>query len=297
MRAETREVCARVNIGQLLARCTFPPTGSSVTCAVSGGADSMALMVLAHEAGLVVRAVHVNHGVRPDSARDIDLISPVARRYGIEVSVVSVDVTDGPNFEARARDARYGVMPPDVLTGHTADDQAETVLVNLLRGAGARGLGAMRPGVRRPLLGLRRHETHELCASLGVEVVDDTTNRDPRFQRNRVRHEILPIFADISRRDPVPLLCRTADALREDDDLLDELALEIDPTDAVALSRAPRPLARRAIRRWLSDPYPPDAATIERVIGVARGDATACDIGENRQIRRSKQRLSLQHVG
>lgn len=257
----------------------------------------MALMLLAHEAGLHVRAVHVDHGVRPDSARDIEVVTPVAERCGIDVTIVSATVADGPNFEARARDARYAVMPPDVLTGHTADDQAETVLVNLLRGAGARGLGAMRPGIRRPLLGLRRHETHELCSSLGVAVVDDATNRDARFVRNRVRHEVLPLLADVSRRDPVPLLCRTADALREDDDLLDELALDIDPTDAAALARAPRPLARRAVRRWLSDPYPPDAATIERVIGVARGDALACDIGENREIRRSKQRLSLRRVG
>ena len=286
-----------LSIAALLSRCTFPSAGTEVTCAVSGGADSMALMVLAHESGLSVRAVHVNHGLRPTSSRDAEFIAPVAERLGITLDVAHVSIEPGPNLEARARDVRYSVMPTDVLTGHTADDQAETVLINLLRGAGARGLGAMRPGMRRPLLDLRRDETRALCASLGIHVVEDETNSDPRFQRNRIRHELVPLMADISRRDPVPLLCRTADALRDDDDLLEELAADIDPADALALARAPRALARRAIRRWLADPYPPDAATIERVIGVARGEAIACEIGGNREIRRSKQHLTLRRVG
>jgi tRNA(Ile)-lysidine synthase len=85
--------------------------------------------------------------------------------------------------------------------------------------------------------------------------------------------------------------------LRDDNDLLEELARNLDPTDAVALAAAPAPLARRALRQWLSDPYPPDLATLERIMAVARGEALACDIGENREIRRSKQRLILQMVG
>jgi tRNA(Ile)-lysidine synthase len=112
-----------------------------------------------------------------------------------------------------------------------------------------------------------------------------------------VRHELLTLMTDISQRDPVPLLARTADVLRSDNELLDELAAQIDPTDALALAAAPAPLARRAIRQWLAHPYPPDLATIERVLTVARGEALACDIGENRQIRRSKQRLTLHNVG
>jgi tRNA(Ile)-lysidine synthase len=93
------------------------------------------------------------------------------------------------------------------------------------------------------------------------------------------------------------MLTRTADIVRADNDLLDELASTIDTTDALALSRAPAPLARRAIRQWLATPYPPDLATVERVLAVARGDALACDIGQNREIRRSKQRLTLRHLG
>jgi tRNA(Ile)-lysidine synthase len=84
---------------------------------------------------------------------------------------------------------------------------------------------------------------------------------------------------------------------RTDNELLEEQAALLDPSDAVALAAAPLPIARRAIRNWLSDPYPPDVATVERVLAVARGEALACDIGQNWEIRRSKQRLTLQKVG
>jgi tRNA(Ile)-lysidine synthase len=101
-------------------------------------------------------------------------------------------------------------------------------------------------------------------------------------------------MTEISLRDPVPLLVRSADVLRDDNDLLEELARNLDPTDAVALAAAPAP---RALRQWLSDPYPPDLATLDRIMAVARGETLACDIGENREIRRSKQRLILQLLG
>ena len=282
---------------ELLSRCTFPAPGTSVWCAVSGGPDSMALLLLAHAHGLNVNAIHVDHGLRSDSANDVNVIRPITDELNIPLQVHTIALDDGPNVEARARDARYALMPADVMTGHTADDQAETFLINLLRGAASQGLGAMRPGFTRPLLSLRRSETHALCAAVGIVAVDDHTNTDPRFLRNRVRAELLPLMADISRRDPTPLLARTADVLRADNDLLDDMARSIDPTDAVALAGAPAPLARRAIRLWLANPYPPDLATIERVLSVARGDTLACDIGENREIRRSKQRLSLRNLG
>lgn len=285
-----------VDIGDLLPRCRFPLPGSAVSCAVSGGPDSMAMMILAHAHGLAVTAVHVDHGLRPGSAADADLIRAVARPLAIEVVVHRVQVDDGPNLEARARDARFAVLPPEVLIGHTADDRAETLLINLMRGAGPRGLSAMRTDSARPILGLRRWETRALCLGLGVRTVEDESNNDPRFQRNRVRHELLPLLESISRRDPIPVLNRVADVAQDDDDFLEELASTIDPTDARALALAPAPLAHRAVRRWLSDPYPPDQATIERVLSVARGDAIACEIGGNREIRRSKQRMALRQV-
>ncbi|MEI7547405.1 MAG: tRNA lysidine(34) synthetase, partial [Actinomycetota bacterium] len=134
----------------MLTRCTFPPAGETVTCAVSGGADSTALLALAVAAGLHVTAVHVDHGLRPGSAAEAEVVRATATRLGATFRAERVELVDGPNLEERAREARMAVLPADVLTGHTADDQAETVLVNLLRGAGTRGLSAMRPGPRRP---------------------------------------------------------------------------------------------------------------------------------------------------
>ena len=105
---------------------------------------------------------------------------------------------------------------------------------------GADGLAGMAPGPRHPLLGLRRHETHALCAALGLDPVCDPSNDDPAFVRNRVRHELLPLCAEVAGRDPVPLLARQAGVLRDEVALLDSLAAEAlpDPADARARGRA-----------------------------------------------------------
>ncbi|NBR99128.1 MAG: hypothetical protein EBT42_01915 [Actinobacteria bacterium] len=199
----------------------------------------------------------------------------------------------GTNLEARARASRFEVMPHDVMTGHTADDQAETVLINLLRGAGLAGLAGMQRNQRHPILALRRTQTHQLCRELKIEVVEDPTNTDPKFQRNRIRHELIPLMDVIAQRDVAAILDRQADLFREDSMLLDDLAKKIDVTDAKLLAVAPVALARRAIRQWLTEIYPPDAATVERVLEVARGTTLACEIGSNREVRRSQQRLQI----
>lgn len=178
--------------------------------------------------------------------------------------------------------------------GHTSDDQAETMLLALLRGAGATGLAAIRPGPLHPILALRRSETHALCDALDVTPVTDPTNADLRFRRNRVRAELVPLLGDIADRDIVPLVHRLTDLLRDDDDLLDQLSASVDPTDARALAAAPLPLARRAVRRWLTrDGYPPDAAAVARVIEVASGTVVACEVTGVGRISRSGQRLCV----
>ena len=277
----------------LLARCTFPPPGTVVTCAVSGGADSSALLVLAVAAGCAVTAVHVDHGLRAGSADEASAVAALAARFGAGFHSCRVSITPGPNLEARARAARYAVLPSDVLTGHTLDDQAETVLINLLRGAAASGLAGIRSSSRRPLLAVRRRETHALCASLGIDVVDDPSNGDPRHLRNRVRAELVPLLDSLAGRDVATVLARQAELLRGDDDLLGALAASLDPTDARALAGAPPALARRAVRGWLRGAHPPDAATVERVLAVARGEVVACEVGGGRRVARRAQRLRL----
>jgi tRNA(Ile)-lysidine synthase len=286
-----------VSASALLVRCRFPEPGTAVDCAVSGGPDSVCLVALAVAHGCRPTAWHVDHGLRPDSAAEAEVVAAIARHLGADWRSVRVDVAPGANLEARARSARYGALPAGVLTGHTLDDQAETVLVNLMRGAAASGLAAMRPDGRRPLLALRRAETHAyaeaVAAAAGVTLVDDPSNRDVSHLRNRVRHELLPALSAAAARDLAPVLARQADLLRDESDLLDRLAAEIDPTDARALAVAPLALARRALRRWLSGEHPPDGAAVERVLAVARGDALAADVGGGREVRRSAQRLHL----
>jgi tRNA(Ile)-lysidine synthase len=289
--------------GELLARCAFPAAGTPLVCAVSGGPDSLALLVLAVAAGCEVTAVHVDHGLRPGSASEADVVAEVAARVGAAFRAERVEVADGPDLEARARAARRAVLGPGHATGHTADDRAETVLLALLRGTGLDGLGALRPGPTHPIVGLRRHETHAVCDAAGLAPVVDPTNADPRFRRNRVRHEVLPLLDDVAERDVVPLLCRLADLAADEADLLGALATEAvpDPADARSVARAPRPLARRALRAWLrrrtdDEQHPPSAAAVERALAVARGDAVAADLGGGLRLRRSGQRLHLERL-
>jgi tRNA(Ile)-lysidine synthase len=263
---------------------------------VSGGADSLALLVLAVAAGCEVTAVHVDHGLREGSAAEADGVRAAAAAFGAGFRSERVTVEPGPNLEARARGARYRVLPPDVLTGHTADDQAETVLLNLLRGAGLDGLAGIAPGPRHPILALRRRETRALCQVMGLTPVDDPSNADPVHRRNRVRHELLPLLDAIAQRDVAGIIARQAPLLRDEAELLDGLAAVLDPTDARALAAAPVALSRRAVRLWLAAgcEHPPDAATVERVLAVAGGHAKAADIGADRRVARTGQRLRIE---
>jgi len=239
--------------------------------------------------------VHVDHGLRPESKAEADVVAAAARGLGAGFRSERALVEAGPNLEARARRARFAVLPADVLTGHTADDQAETVLLNLLRGAGLDGLGGMGPG-RHPIIRLRRSETSALCTDIGLTPVRDVSNDDRAFRRNRVRHELLPLLDDVAQRDVAAVLARQADVLREEAALLDALAEAIDPTDARALAAAPVPLARRAVRSWLRDAHPPAAAAVERVLAVARGEATSTEVGKGRRVARTGQRLRLEYL-
>ncbi len=285
---------------ELLSRCTFPPPGAPLSCAVSGGADSLALLVLAVAAGCAVTAIHVDHGLRPGSAAEADVVAAVAERFGAAFERRQVSVTSGPNLEARARAARLEVLPPGAATGHTMDDQAETVLINILRGAATDGMAGMEAGPRHPLLGLRRAETHALCAAVGLVPVSDPTNEDPVFVRNRVRHELLPLCAEVAGRDVVPLLARQAGVLRDESVLLESLASEAvpDPTDVGVVARAPRPLARRALRQWLRATqraeHPPSLAEVDRVIDVARGASVGTEVSGGRRVRRTAGRLRME---
>jgi tRNA(Ile)-lysidine synthase len=285
-----------------------------VVVACSGGADSVALLALAADAALAPVAVHVDHGLRAGSDQDAARVRALAATLGARFRAVRVDVGLGSNLEARARDARYAALDAArvevgadfVLVGHTADDQAETVLLNVLRGAASSGLAGMaaRHGtVVRPLLDARRAELRALCATLGLAVFDDPMNDDRAFRRVAIRHDVLPYLSALAERDLVPVLARQAAILRSDSEFLDDLAARAWPGDdadgggqgearAASLAALPSPLARRALRQWLGAP-PPSLAEVERVLAVARGDARATELSGGRAVRRSAGLLVL----
>jgi tRNA(Ile)-lysidine synthase len=256
-----------------------------------------------HGLGLVVSGVADEHDVGTDVAH----VRTLAHALGAGFRAASITVAPGPNLEARARDARYAALDAVrvevgadvVLVGHTADDQAETVLLNVLRGAAASRLAGMatRHGtVVRPLLGVRRADTRALCDALDLPVLDDPMNDDRAFRRVAIRHDVLPYLSALAERDLVPVLARQAEILRSDSEYLDGLAARAWPGDegprAATLTALPVPLARRALRRWLGAP-PPSMAEIERVLAVAAGDARATELAGGRAVRRSAGVLVL----
>ncbi|MEJ2885910.1 tRNA lysidine(34) synthetase TilS [Actinomycetospora sp. OC33-EN06] len=241
--------------------------------ACSGGADSLALAAAAvHVAPGAVHGVVVDHGLQDGSGDRAAVAADQLRGLGAasaEVVAVEVGTAGGP--EAAARTARHAALravsrdrgDAPVLLGHTLDDQAETVLLGLGRGSGARSLAGMAPWDPpwcRPLLGIRRATTRAACAALGLAVWDDPHNTDPRYTRARLRHEVLPLLDEVLGGGVAPALARTAAQLADDDAALStlaagrlELLVDADGSlDAVVLAGDPPAVRRRVLRAWLA---------------------------------------------
>jgi tRNA(Ile)-lysidine synthase len=289
----------------LLARCHFPEPGASADLAVSGGPDSLGLLLLAMEAGLVATVHHVDHHARATSGDDVTFVRRVCEGLGVDFVLHDVLVEPGPNFESRARSARRGAMPPDVLTGHTMDDLAETVLLNMLRGAGLDGLSPMVNDPTKPLRDVRRTALHDFLDASALVAVHDESNDSPDFRRNRVRHELMVVLDDIAGRDVVPILARQAVLLYDERTWLDELAVDdrsvtLGDADCRELRTWPRARLRRWLRAQLRSAdegdgsHPPSADEVERAIEVVRGEVVATELSGGRRLARRDQHLSLE---
>ena len=261
----------RVPVRATLSRLS---AGDVVAVACSGGADSLALASAAvfegHKLALRIIGVTVDHGLQPGSAAQADRVVAQLARIGVDETLtarVHVDPSSGLGPEAAAREARYAVLEEvasqvraaTVLLGHTLDDQAETVLLGLTRGSGGRSLQGMRPGFgvfARPLLGVRRDDTVTACQVEGLDYWDDPHNHDPGYTRVRVRDRVLPLLEDELGPGIAEALARTADQLRDDTALLDQLADRAldearrpDGLDVDTLADAPPSLRHRVIHR------------------------------------------------
>jgi tRNA(Ile)-lysidine synthase len=250
-----------------LARAHLPDEGRWCV-ALSGGADSLALTAVA--AGLrPTTALIVDHGLQAGSPDVAATARDHALSMGcVDAQVLSVQVGSAGGPESAARMARYAALDAargdaPVLLAHTLDDQAETVLLGLGRGSGARSIAGMRPWDPpwlRPLLGVRRALTHSACAELGATPWQDPHNVDTRFTRSRLRAEVLPLLEDVLGGGVAEALARTAAALREDNDTLDEQAAHASAAmnegpatgpDTRQLADLPAAVRRRVIRAWL----------------------------------------------
>lgn len=257
------------------------PPGTVLLVACSGGADSMALAaaVARLRDRWPVQAVVVDHGLQPGSARRAEDTAEVLRaKLDLPAETRSVRVSGPGGMEAAARRARYAALraarPSErspVLLGHTLDDQAETVLLGLGRGSGARSLAGMRtyqPPWLRPLLGLRRTVTRAACTVQGLPIWDDPHNTEDRFTRVRLRLEVLPLLEDVLAGGVAEALARTAAQLTEDSTALDEWAAlaRAEATsgrevaggpdtglEAKVLAGYPAAVRRRVLRGWLLD--------------------------------------------
>ena len=249
------------------------PSGSKVMVGCSGGADSLALVRAAVHVGrereITVGVLVVDHQLQAGSATVAQSAADVARQLGADpVVVVAVDVAQGPGsggLEAAARDARRSTFEDyaeangisAVLLGHTLEDQAETVLLGLARGSGARSLSGMREvdGLyRRPLLALTRAQVRDTVSDLAI--YEDPHNSNPDFARVRVRHNVLPTLESDLGPGVARALARTADMLRDDADALEALAVAVvaaDDTSIDDLLTLPRAIRTRVLRTLAKD--------------------------------------------
>jgi tRNA(Ile)-lysidine synthase len=269
-------------VRQSLDAASLCSAGRTVLCALSGGPDSVALAstlaALARIRGLVVVAAHLDHGLREGSAADAEFCARLCERLGLPLRSGKADVRaraarERGGLEQSARRERYAFLravkaevgADAIAVAHTLDDQAETVLLRLLRGSGRTGLSAMRPragDLVRPMLSVSRRQVMAHLAAHGLPWREDPTNDDTRILRNRVRHELIPYLE--SRFNPAlrATLARSATAVAAEQDLLDGLSGELmagavrledgeAAIDRAALAEAPEALARIVLRKAL----------------------------------------------
>ena len=274
----------------------LPFADETVIVAVSGGADSTALLLAlhelrsAHKLSVKICVAHLDHKLRKSSTKDAKWVAALAEKLGYECvigrsKVAEIARANADNLEQAAREARYDFLERTakrksakyVLTGHTMDDQAETVLLRFMRGSAGAGLGGMellRPlgtnstiKLVRPLLRTRRSDTENYCRLRKTEFLHDEMNDDQKFARVKVRQQLLPLMQSFNNK-VVEAISRTATQLREDSDVLvnnsdallkqaavlDQLDDETETPvlDVKVLAAAPPALRRRALRQWIS---------------------------------------------
>ena len=301
--------------------------GETVLSAVSGGADSMCLLHLLHElggrCGFRVEAATFDHNIRPEGAQDVEVVRHWCRERGIPCHIGSGDVPAlsaqrKAGLEETARTLRYAFLGDTarkigaarIATAHTADDNAETILLHLVRGSGLNGLGGIPPvreALIRPLLEVSRREIEAYCAENHIPYVVDATNTDLAYSRNYIRHKVLPL---LKAQNPnlLSVLSRTARGLRCDSDYLEQQAQQIAETallreqqlsfSASALAELPEALSSRVIQQLAARLAPAvvlSSAQRRNVLELCRGSrpGACCPLTGSLTARREYEALVL----
>jgi tRNA(Ile)-lysidine synthase len=281
-------------------RTGLVPSGEPLVVMLSGGADSTCLLDVALRLGARVRALHVDHGLRPDSAEDARHCGQLCERLGVPLTVERARLPGSGNVQAEAREARYALaerlgaeLGADHAAAHTLSDQAETVVYRLATSPGPRALLGMAPRrgrLVRPLLEVPGSATRAWCRDRGLSWREDPLNADPRFARARVRAEVMPVLHDLSPAAE-RTIARTARLLREEAEVLEAAAVEalggpgVAAVSAAELGAQPRALRRLALRRLAAEASPGGAALsdeqAERVLDMAerRPGTASLDVG------------------
>ena len=277
------------------------PSGPIVV-ALSGGADSAALAVIARHLGSRIGLVHVNHGLEGSPSMG-EAAREIAAALELPLEVFAVQVASGPSPEEQARQARYSALKAidgAVLTAHTRDDNAETLLMNLMRGAGAAGLRGIPvfrpPNVHRPILEISRSETREIATLADLPFRDDPMNDDLTLTRNRVRRTLLPLMNEFNPR-AVEAIARAATIVDADAALLDEWAPAVSARGVPIglLATLPGPLADRLLAKLLeAHGVGQTADRLARMHLVASGSTERQDIAEGLSVRRRDAMLVIE---
>lgn len=298
---------------ELRQRLLLPPSGARVLCAVSGGADSMCLLTLLARTGdYTLAAAHFEHGIRgEESMRDCAFVEEFCREKGIACFTAHADVpayaaARGLGLEEAARELRYAFLEKTaeeqgfdwIATAHNADDNAETVLLHLVRGSGLAGLCGIPPQrgkIIRPLLQLTRAEIEALISEWGVRHVEDSSNESDFTARNRIRHSVTPVLGELNGSYALAV-ARACALLRRDEDCLDSQAAAFlaehfdgESLPLKALAALHGAVASRALRRLL--PRSAEEKHIEAILALCRGSELGYADLPGCRVRRERGRL------